>query len=143
MGMLLTIQAIDWFVKQIGSSFSIEYKVEKYKDCRGNAESFTNNQPSNELQDSWLKNLTEAWIDDLKRTYFMNGKLCTVVSGEKRSLPHWRELSVRCGKKRLSIYPDGGFINEWNIDRQLNGEFYDTGTVSYDTPVCLYRNKEI
>lgn len=143
MGMLLTIQTIDWLVKQIGSSFSIEYKVEKYKDCRGNSESFTNNQPSNELRDAWLKNLTEAWMDDLKRNYSINGKLCPVVSGEKRSLPHWRELSVRCGKKRLSIYPDGGFINEWNIGRQPNGEFYDTATVTYDTPVCLYRNKEI
>ena len=48
-----------------------------------------------------------------------------------------------CGKKRLSIYPDGGFINEWNIGRQPNGEFYGTATITYDTSVCLYRNKEI
>ena len=143
MGMLLTIQTIDYFVKQIGSNFSMEYKVEIYKDSKGNAESFTNNQPSDELRDTWLKNLTEAWLDDLKHENEINGKLCPVVSGEKRSLTHWRELTIKCGNKKLSIYPDGGFINEWNIGRQPNGEFYDTSTITYDTPVHLYRNKEI
>ncbi len=41
------------------------------------------------------------------------------------TLTHWRELTVKCGRKRLCIYPDGGFINEWNIARQPNGERFE------------------
>ena len=143
MGMVLTIQTMGHFVRQIGKDFSVEYKVEKYKDDKGSAESFTRNQPSSEQRDCWLTSLTQAWLGDLQHEEGVKGKLLPVVSGEKRSLVHWRELSIRCGKKRLSIYPDGGFINEWNIGKQPNGEYYDTATVTYDTPVYLYRNKEI
>lgn len=44
---------------------------------------------------------------------------------------HWRALSIQCGNKVLTIYPDGGFINGWNLshvgnnNKPLNGIFHD------------------
>jgi hypothetical protein len=142
MGMVLTIQTINHFVKQIGVNFTIEYKVETYKDDNGRADRIASNQPTAFLRDEWLKELTNAWINDLSEID-IEGTLIPIVSADKRSLTHWRELSFICGNKKLSIYPDGGFINEWLIGRQPDGVFYDISNIKYDTNVCLYRNKEI
>jgi hypothetical protein len=143
MGMILTIQTINHFVKQIGAKFTIEYKVETYKDDNGNMEKIASNQPTAFLRDEWLKELTNAWINDLSETDNIEGTLIPIVSADKRALTHWRELSFICGSKKLSIYPDGGFINEWLIARQPDGVFYDTSNIKYDTNICLYRNKDI
>lgn len=143
MGMIITLQTINYIVKQIGSDFDIAFKVEIYKDDRGNAESITANQPSSQQRDIWLTNLTNAWIDDLSREQNIQGILTPVVSLAKRSLTHWRVLTVTCDQKKLSIYPDGGFINEWNIGRQPNGERFEVSTITHDTKIYLFRNKDI
>ena len=143
MGIILTLQTIGHFVKQIGSDFSIEYSVERYRDERGNANSISANQPSSVERDSWLNRITKAWLDDLAHDDKINGELLPISSLEKRTLTHWRELTIKCGKKRLCIYPDGGFINEWNIAHQPNGERYEVSTITQDTEIYLYRNKEI
>ena len=143
MGIILTLQTIEHFVKQIGKEFRLEYKVEAYKDDRGNENSITANQPSSEKRDNWLTNLTNSWLDDLRCDNDIDGYLVPVDSVDKRTLTHWRELSIVCGNKRLSIYPDGGFINEWNIAKQPNGERFDTQTITHDTKIYLFRNKEI
>jgi len=140
MGMVLTIQTIEHIVKQIGSNFSIEYKVESYRDDRGNAESITANQPSSEKRDGWLTNLTNAWLDDLRCDDDIDGDLVPVESVAKRTLTHWRVLSIKCGNKQLSIYPDGGFINEWSIGYNKH---LDVQTITYDTVINIFRNKEI
>lgn len=143
LGMVITLQTIDHIIKQIRSDFSIEYLVESYRDDRGNAESISANQPSSEQRDSWLKSMTHAWIEDLNVDCQIEGKLVPIKSMNKRTLTHWRVLSISCGKKKLSIYPDGGFINEWNIAKQPKDEFYDTATITHDSKIYLYRNKEI
>ncbi len=143
MGIILTLQTIGHFIKQIGADFTIEYSVERYRDDRGNPDSITANQPSSDIRDSWLNRMTAAWIDDLAHDNKIKGELLPVASLEKRTLTHWRELTVKCGKKRLCIYPDGGFINEWNIARQPNGERFEVSTITQDTEIYLYRNKEI
>lgn len=143
LGMVITLQTIRHIVKQIGADFSIEFLIEYYRDDKGNAESISANQPSSEKRDIWLKSLTNAWIEDLYTESQIDGELVPIESKNKRTLTHWRVLSISCGKKKLSIYPDGGFINEWNIARQPNGEFYDTATITHDTKIYLYRNKEI
>lgn len=117
--------------------------MERYRDDRGNADSITANQPSSEIRDSWLNTMTAAWLDDLAHDNKIKGVLLPITSLEKRTLTHWRELTIKCGKKRLCIYPDGGFINEWNIARQPNGERYEVSTITQDTEIYLYRNKEI
>lgn len=143
MGMMITIQTVWHIVKQIGSNFDIEFKVEAYRDDKGNANKICTNMPSSEVRDKWLTNFTNAWIDDLKYDQNIEGHLLPVVSVPKRTLTHWRVLSITCGNKKLSIYPDGGFINEWNIARQPNGERFEVETITYDTKIYLYRNKDI
>ena len=143
MGMIITLQTIEHIIKQIGNDFAIEYKVEWYKCDNGNADSISANQPSSAQRDSWLNSLTNAWIEDLTDDCNINGELIPVKSLDKRTLTHWRELSIECCGKKLSIYPDGGFINEWNIARQPNGVRFDTATITHDTKIYLYRIKEI
>ena len=143
MGMIITLQTIEHIIKQIGNSFNIGFNVETYKDIRGYANSITANQPCSENRDEWLTNLTNAWIDDLDSEIGIEGSLRPIVSVDKRTLTHWRVLSIECGDKRLSIYPDGGFINEWNIGKQPNGKFFDVRTISHDTKIHIFRNKEI
>ena len=143
MGMIITLQTIEHIIKQIGNDFAIEYKVEWYKCDNGNADSISANQPSSTQRDSWLNSLTNAWIEDLTDDCNINGELIPVKSLDKRTLTHWRELSIECCGKKLSIYPDGGFINEWNIARQPNGVRFDTATITHDTKIYLYRIKEI
>ena len=143
MGIIITLQTIAHIIKQIGIDYSIEYKVEWYKCDNGNAESISANQPSAVQRDNWLNSMTSAWIDDLSHECQITGTLIPVQSLEKRSLTHWRELSIQCGNKKLSIYPDGGFINEWNIARQPNGERFETSTITHDTNIYLYRINDI
>ena len=140
MGIIITLQTIEHIIKQIGSDFDIEFLVEAYKDDRGNAASICANQPSSEKRDEWLTSLTKAWIDDLSYEHKIKGSLIPVVSLNKRTLTHWRVLTITCGNKRLSIYPDGGFINEWNIGRQPNGERFDVRTITHDADIHLFKN---
>lgn len=143
LGMIISLQTTGHIIKQIGNDFTIQYHVESYKDDRGNAESITANQPSSINRDAWLSSLTKAWIEDLNQDNNITGQLTPIESLDKNALTHWRVLSITCGDKKLSIYPDGGFINEWNIGRQANGKFYDTSTITHDTKIYLYRNKDI
>lgn len=143
MGMIITLQTIEHIVKQIGSDFDIEFKVEVYKDDKGNANKICTNQPTSEKRDTWLTCLTNAWINDLNYEQNIEGRLSPVISAPKRTLTHWRVLSIACSNKKLSIYPDGGFINEWNIGRQPNGERFEVETITHDAKIYLFRNKDI
>ena len=141
--MIITLQTIEHIVKQIGSDFDIEFKVEVYKDDKGYANKICTNQPTSEKRDTWLTCLTNAWINDLNYEQNIEGRLSPVVSVPKRTLTHWRVLSIACNNKKLSIYPDGGFINEWNIGRQPNGERFEVETITHDAKIYLFRNKDI
>ena len=35
----------------------------------------------------------------------------------EKTIAHWRVLTIECGNKKLNIYPHGGIINEWQVDR--------------------------
>lgn len=143
MGMVLTLQTIEHFVKQIGLDFSLEYKVELYRDNNGNEDSITANLPSSESRDNMLTSMTNSWINDLSQDTGIDGELVPIVSANKRTLTHWRVLSIECGNKILSIYPDGGFINEWNIGTQPHGEYYNASNTTYESEINLFRNNEI
>lgn len=143
MGMVLTLQTIGYIITQIGSNFQIEFKVEEYKDYMGKEESITANQPSSELRNKKLEELTNEWIKCLKHENGIEGKLVHIVSLKKNTLEHWRVVSFTCGNKILSIYPDGGFINEWYIARQPNGEYFTKDNVTCNTKIYLFRNKDI
>jgi hypothetical protein len=51
---------------------------------------------------------------------------------------------MECAGKRLSIYPDGGFMNGWFMyNTTANRQFYDFNNITYDAKVDLTRNQEI
>ena len=141
MGMILTLQTVEHFVKQIDKDFTIEFKLETYRDDKGKSDSITANMPSSDVRDSKLKLLTTDWLKNLSYNDDIKGDLVPIQPGDKRSLTHWRELSIICGKKKLCIYPDGGFINEWNISS--NNERFDANYITPDVNINIYRNKEI
>ena len=143
LGIVLTLQTMEYFIKQIGADFTLEYRLEYYKDDRGHPNSITANQPSSDLRDELLTSMTNSWIEDLLYDNDIEGELEPIESLDKNALEHWRELSITCGNKKLSIYPDGGFINEWNIGKQPNHAYFDVSTTTHDTKIYLYRNKDI
>lgn len=75
----------------------------------------------------------------------LKGTLVPIVSGPKRSLPHWRVLIFECAGKKLCIYPDGGFMNGWFIYNAPNTphHIYDLSTITYDTEIRICRNQDI
>ena len=141
MGMILTLQTVEHIVKQIDRGFTIEFKLEKYRDDKGKTDSITANMPSSEVRDAKLKQLTTDWLKDLSYNNDIKGELIPIQSGDRHSLTHWRELSISCGDKKLSIYPDGGFINEWNISS--NNERLEANYLTPDVNINIYRDKEI
>jgi hypothetical protein len=84
-------------------------------------------------------------VDDISYDNGIEGSLITVVSRPKRTLTHWRVLTLECAGKKLCIYPDGGFMNGWLI-YNAPGEsrnVYDLSMLTYDTEVIIFRNQEI
>lgn len=116
LGMVFTLQTIEYFVKAIGNDFSLEFLIEKYTD-NGNKDRFNTNLPTSYVRDGWLSQIAGKWIakinDDANGKY--TGTLEPITSRNQKALPHWCVLTIKCGKKKLRIYPDGGFMNGWNL----------------------------
>ena len=70
--------------------------------------------------------------------------LYPITPAPQYGLTHWRVLTMECAGKRLSIYPDGGFMNGWFMyNTTANRQFYDFNNITYDAKVDLTRNQEI
>ena len=123
LGIALTLQTIEHFVRKFEKPFSLEYKVEKYQDIVRRRDIQTNMQ-NNADRDFALDGMTEIWADglDIRCSYER------VVPQERNTLTHWRVLSVECAGKKLCIYPDGGLMNGWRLSRN--------NTVSYTPENC-------
>lgn len=124
MGIILTLQTIEYLMRKIGRDFSIEFLLERYDD-ESTRTGFAANLANSRLRDDYLKNMVKLWIDKLDNTThnMLHGTMLPIVSQSKGSLTHWRELTVECGDKKLSIYPDGGFINGWSLDKDRTTHF--------------------
>lgn len=144
LAILLSLQTIEYFVKKAGNDFSLNFKLEKYAEVE-KKNNIGANQPSFVERDKWLESMATMMIGDLIYDTEMAGELLPIVSLPKGTLPHWRVLTFECAGKRLCIYPDGGFINEWKIYNAPGGDrhFYDISTITYDTEVELCRNQDI
>ena len=143
LAIMTCLQTIRYIVKMIGSPFSLEFNIERYAIDNAKRDTLGGNQPSSRNRDEWLENMAIACVDDLNNEE-LSGSLVPVESKPKHTLTHWRVLSFECAGKKLSIYPDGGFMNGWYIYNKP-GEFkvYDLAEIMYDTEVNLVRNDEI
>nr|MBP7472797.1 DEAD/DEAH box helicase [Prevotella sp.] len=140
MGMLITLQTIQHIIKQIGADFELKFLMEKYEDdyCKYMIQSNLKNSVD---RDRRLTDLTSGWIYDLNNEYSIHGNLIPISSYERNSLTHWRVLSFVCGDKKLSIYPDGGFANGWNIGK--NSKFFTLDNTDSRDFIVIERCKDI
>lgn len=144
LSMILSLQTIGYFIKKIGLPYSLEFLIEKYYE-ENVKRNIGTNQPTSEERDKWLNIMSQEFIDDLDYDDNLKGTLVPIVSGPKRSLPHWRVLIFECAGKKLCIYPDGGFMNGWFIYNAPNTphHIYDLSTITYDTEIRICRNQDI
>lgn len=144
MGIVMTLQTIGHFVKQIGKGFDLEFLLEVYYDANYRG-SITANLQSSMQRDRVLHDLTDGWLNDLRNVYGIDGELRPIQSQQYNTLTHWRVLNMECGGKRLSIFPDGGFANGWDIlrDRSVNKKHYHIDDTDTRDVIVLKRRNDI
>jgi len=145
MGMVITLQTIEHFVRQTGKdAFTIEFLMEKYED-NSRKQSITANMVDYHQRDMKLNDLAEGWLYGLDANDHIKGELIPIESKDRNSLTHWRELTIQCGNKRLEIYPDGGFANGWNLDkdRSVNNKLFTIDNIDTNDHIGLFRNRDI
>ncbi len=156
LAIVFSLQTISYFIKKIGNTFTLDFKIERYDTDSGKWNNLCANIPSSsdkeddygnvkQGRDKWLEDLANAMVEGLLYDDDIEGKLLTVRSAPKNTLTHWRVLTFECAGKRLSIYPDGGFMNGWMIHNEPGRErhYYDLSQITYDTEIDLQRNQEI
>lgn len=121
-GMVLTLQTIEHFVKIINKDFTLEFLNEKYVDS-GNSYNVTQNLPTSTARNQRLETITNKWLNDMLSNNNIKGEFVPITSKDRRQLTHWRVLTIKCGNKALSIYPDGGFANGWFLPKKDNPYF--------------------
>ena len=141
LGMITTLQIIEHIIKKANCNFNLEFLIEKYQETTYRS-GITYNLYSDSERDKTLQSLTEEWLYNLKMKGF-DGKIIEINSKERRSLSHWRVLSISCGGKRLSIYPDGGFINGWIIARNGNIRYYQPEDTTTEDDILIARVEDI
>jgi hypothetical protein len=143
MGMVLTLQTIAHFVKQAGNPFELEFLLERYEGTE-NKTNICMNLTGYAQRDAMLNDLTIGWLNELDGQH-IHGELTPIQSKEKNALTHWRELAIECAGQRLSIYPDGGFVNGWNMlkDWTINTKRYDLSNTDTSDVITLKRCKDI
>ena len=143
---MLALQTIEHFVKQTDKSFSLQFLIEKYEESSAK-DNVSSNLPTFAKRDEYLDGLTRKWIDELsEESHGVNaGQLIPVKSLDRRTLTHWRVLTITCGGKKLCIYPDGGFLNGWKITSQTGAtrKFYTNDTTDTNDNITLARIQDI
>lgn len=144
LSIMLCLQTINYFLRKISNQYSLAFKVERYDDAAGRRDSVTANQPGFLDRDAWINRFSKEMVSDLEGETGIVGHFADVVSVPRRSLTHWRVLSLECAGKTLSIYPDGGLLNGWHI-AFTPGVYtkYEVEDMSHDTIIPLYRNQDI
>ena len=145
MGMVITLQTIEHFVRQTGKdAFTLEFLMEKYED-NSRKQSITANLADYHQRDIKLNDLVEGWLYGLDANDQIKGELIPVASKEHNALPHWRVLTIQCGSKSLEIYPDGGFANGWNLDkdRNVNKKLFMINNTDTNDHIGLFRSRDI
>ena len=122
----------------------LEFLMEVYSDpnYRGTV---TANLQNNAQRDAVLADLAEGWLNDLDCDNHVKGKLVPILSRPYNKLPHWRVLIMECAGKRLSIYPDGGFANGWDMlrDWTVNSKRFTIENTDTRDVIVLKRRQNI
>lgn len=142
LAIVLSLQTIEHFVKLIGKDFTLKFKIEKYDETSLKS-SIQANLPGSSVRDTFLEGLARQWIENFNEQFGdkCSGELEPIVSQERRTLTHWRELTISCGNKKLSIYPDGGFLNGWKLGNTTR--FYTNADTSTADNIALSRTQDI
>jgi hypothetical protein len=135
---ILTLQTIEYFTKQIGKDFRLEFLLEEYEYDKQKRGIFANIQDSDKRDDKLVDTINH-WMNDLD--YIVNVE--DIDSKRAGSLTHWRVLNFEYNGKRLSIYPDGGLLNGWGLGRLNPGERYDYYDTTTDDNIPLQRQSDI
>lgn len=140
--MITTLQFIEYFMKKVSNSFTLEFVNEIYDEVsRGNT--IFNNITDDIERNDVLREISDKW----KKIINGDGMSCMeiiITTKHARTLPHWRSLIFECEGKALCLYPNGGIINEWYEDRaRTNGKYYSVDDITTEEHVPLKRNKEI
>jgi DEAD/DEAH box helicase domain-containing protein len=143
LSIMTSLQTIGFFIKKMGNPFSLEFRIERYETDNGKRDNLGANQPSSRDRDQWLESMANMFVDDLDMDG-ISGTLVPIQSVPKHVLTHWRVLSFECVGKKLSIYPDGGFMNGWFIYNEPGRHVHhDLETITYGEEVDLFRNVDI
>lgn len=146
LGMVISMQTIEYFARLIGKDFEVSFLMEKYFD-NSNRRGIMANIATNTDRDDKLEELCRAWLDKLDQEAGIYGTCSEIKSVEARSLTHWRELSITCGGKKLVIYPDGGFANGWHIasnnSHAVSYKYYDENNTTTDDNITIKLNQDI
>lgn len=143
LSIVMALQVMNNIISKLNKNFEIKYLIEEYSDNkpRGYLDS---NFPSEKERDSYLSDMVNAYIYSKQGEVF--GKLSKIESQERKTLPHWRELKVKCGELELYIIPDGGFLNGWAFDKNYamaNHLHFDRDNIDVSIPIPLYRKEDI
>lgn len=146
MGMVTLLQFIEYYAKLFKKPFSLDFHFEEFLDSNVWKENYNSTLKDSARRDELLEKITKEWKLFLRTT----DHPCTnyvIHSLPSRTLTHWRELSFKCGNKKLSFYPNGGIINGWNFDVQEAkrlGKFFSVRDVSAILDnVPMFRTQDI
>jgi DEAD/DEAH box helicase domain-containing protein len=143
LGIVTTLQFIDYFIERFGiKSFDLNFENETYKDDSNRNRVDVNLIDSLE-RDEKLRKLTDIWLDN-KSKQNVRGTM-NILPQTSKKLPHWRELKFECGDCSLSLFPNGGIINEWFLDNKSNkcSKFYKNDNTTTEDAVPLHNRTEV
>ena len=144
MGIIATLQFAEWFIAKIRKPYAITFLLEDYFDVPSH--DITKNISNSIARNDFLENMTKVWMDDVESAYGIKGTFDpsnNMKCGRKGCLPHWREFKLKCGKKELVLYPNGGIINEWHYDKYNDQNNITMDTISHLDEIPLYRKNTI
>jgi superfamily II DNA/RNA helicase len=143
-GVLIAMQFISSVIKLAGkeNNFSLKFLNEEYYDFKGTDSYPFKGMSGHEIRNRVINQLAE-------QMYALLGSDTTSCPLSIETLPfngltHWRVLIIKCGDKQMSIYPNGGFINEWIFDKNTPYKTYDKNeNLLIEDEMPLFRRKEI
>ena len=142
LGVLLVLNVMAYFINRINRPYSVQFLLEEfYGETR--SKSIVGNMSSNQERDNYLKEKLRDLLHYFGAERNLSGTVDEKVTYSKGVLPHWRELTLRCGDKTLRILPDGGFMNGWRLDDKPYLWNNRLEEINFLTSIPLRRTDEI